>query len=85
MPIAKIHVLEGRYDERRLTKVSEAVQEALISILKIPADDFYQIIHVLPRNRFLHTPSFLGLKYSDDLILLELTFISGRPKETRLA
>ena len=85
MPVAKIHVLEGRYDERRLTKVSEAVQEALISILKIPADDFYQIIHVLPRNRFLHTSSFLGLKYSDDLILLEITFISGRPKETRLA
>jgi 4-oxalocrotonate tautomerase len=85
MPVAKIHVLEGRYDERRLTKVSEAVQEALISILKIPADDFYQIIHVLPHNRFLHTPSFLGLKYSDDLILLEITFISGRPKETRLA
>jgi hypothetical protein len=85
MPIAKIHVLEGRYDERRLTKVSEAVQQALISILKIPADDFYQIIHLLPRNRFLHTPSFLGLKYSDDLILLEITFISGRPKETRLA
>jgi hypothetical protein len=85
MPVAKIHVLEGRYDERRLTNVSEAVQAALISILKVPADDFYQIIHVLPRNRFLHTPSFLGLKYSDDLILLEITFISGRPKETRLA
>ena len=85
MPVAKIHVLEGRYDERRLTNVSKAVQEALISILNIPPDDFYQIIHVLPRNRFLHTPSFLGLKYSDDLILLELTFISGRPKETRLA
>ena len=85
MPVAKIHVLEGRYDERRLTKVSEAVQEALISILNIPADDFYQIIHVLPHNRFLHTPSFRALKYSDDLILLEITFISGRPKETRLA
>ena len=85
MPLAKIHVLEGRYDERRLGKVSKAVQEALISILKVPADDFFQIIHVLPRNRFLHTPSFLGLKYSDDFIVLELAFISGRAKETRLA
>ena len=37
------------------------------------------------QNRFPHTPSFLGLKYSDELVLLELTFISGRPKETRLA
>ena len=85
MPLAKIHVLEGRYDEHRLTNVSRAIKEALIEVLKIPPDDLFQIIHELPRNRFLHTPSFLGMKYSDDFILLELTFISGRPKETRLA
>jgi hypothetical protein len=85
MPLAKIHVLEGRYDERRLANVSKAVQDALMSILKIPPDDFFQIIHVLPRDRFLHTPSFVGMKYSDDFIVLEVAFISGRPKETRLA
>ena len=85
MPVAKIHVLEGRYDEARLRKVSSAVQNGLISALGIPPEDFFQIIHVLPRDRFLHTPSFLGLEYSDDLIILEITFISGRPKEKRLA
>ena len=84
MPLAKIYVLEGRYDEPRLSKVSGAVQDALISVLKIPPDDFFQIIHELPRNRFLHTRSFLGMNYSDDLILLEIAFIAGRPKETRL-
>lgn len=84
MPFARIHVLEGSYDERRLGHVSKAVQDALISVLKIPSDDFFQVIHVLPRNRFLHSPSFLGMRYSDDLILLEVAFISGRPKETRL-
>ena len=51
----------------------------------IPPEDFFQIIHVLPRGQFLHTPSFLGLNYSDDLIILEITFISGHPKEKRLA
>ena len=85
MPLAKIHVLEGRYDERRLGNISKAIQDALISILKIPPDDFFQIIHVLPRNHFLHTPSFLGMNYSDDFIVLEIAFITGRPKETRLA
>ena len=85
MPIVKIHALAGRYDERRLTNVSKAVQDALISILKIPSDDFFQIIHELPRNRFLHTPSFVGMQYSDDFMVLEVAFISGRPKETRLA
>src|SRR5262249_7409968 len=85
MPLAKIHVLEGRYDERRLGNISKAIQDALISILKIPPDDFFQIIHVLPRNHFLHTPSFLGMNYSDDFIVLEIAFITGRPKESRLA
>jgi len=85
MPIVKIHVLEGQYDEPRLSNVSKAVQDALMSVLKIPPDDFFQIIHELPPNRFLHTPSFVGMKYSDDFILLEVTFIFGRPKETRLA
>jgi len=85
MPLAKIHILEGQYDEPRLGKLSQAVQQALIGVLKIPPDDFFQIIHELPRRRFLHTPSFLGLKYSDDFIVLEIAFISGRPKETRLA
>jgi hypothetical protein len=33
---------------------------------------------------FLHTPSFVALNYWDDLIFFELTFISGRPEETRL-
>jgi hypothetical protein len=85
MPLAKVHVLEGQYDKARLGKMSEAIQNALIEVLGIPPDDFFQIHHVLPRNRYLHTPAFLGQKYSDDMILLELTFITGRPKETRLA
>src|SRR6267378_7848186 len=78
MPLAKIHILEGRYDEPRLGRLSQAVQESLIRVLKIPPDDFFQIIHELPRRRFLHTPSFLGLKYSDDFILLELAFSSAQ-------
>ena len=61
MPLAKIHVLEGRYDEARLARVSSAVQDGLVSTLGIPPDDFFRIIHVLPRSQFLHTPSFLGL------------------------
>jgi len=85
MPLAKIHMLEGQYDTARIDKVSSAVQNGLISALGIPPDDFFQIIHLLPRSQFRHTPSFVGLHYSDDLIILEIAFISGRAKEKRLA
>ena len=85
MPLAKIHVLESRYDEQRLSALSRSVQQALIAVLRIPPDDFFQIIYEVSRKRFLHTRSFVGMKYSDDFILLEVAFIAGRPKETRLA
>ena len=85
MPIAKIHVVEGRHDEGRIGKISGAIQAALMNTLHVPAEDFYQLIFQMPKNRFLHTPSFVGMHYSDDLIILDLTFIQGRSKETRLA
>jgi phenylpyruvate tautomerase PptA (4-oxalocrotonate tautomerase family) len=85
MPLAKIHVLEGRYDQNRMAKVSAAIQAALMNTLRVPPEDFYQLIFELPKNHFLHTPSFVGMHYTDDLIILDLTFIQGRPKETRLA
>src|SRR4029077_3950289 len=85
MPLAKIHVLEGQYDKTRLGKLSEAIQDALIEVLGVPTDDFFQIHHVLPRDRYRHTPAFLRQEYTDDMILLELTFITGERKETRLA
>src|SRR5271156_2283529 len=85
MPLAKIHVVEGGYDEARIAKVSGAIQAALMNTLRVPPEDFYQLIFEFPKKRFLHTPSFVGMHYTDDLIILELTFIEGRSKETRLA
>jgi Tautomerase enzyme len=81
VPLAKIHVREGRYDEARLAKLGNAIQDALEEVLGIPPEDYFRIFHVLAPNRFVHTPGFLGLTYSDDLILVEITFIAGRAKD----
>jgi hypothetical protein len=85
MPVARIHIQEGRYDTARRARLGDAIQGALEVVLKVPPDDYFRIFDILPADRFVHTPSFLGLHYSEDMILLELTFIGGRPKETRLA
>src|SRR6202011_1089932 len=85
MPLAKIHIVEGRYDEGRIAKVSGAIQAALMNTLRVQPEDFYHLIFEFPKKRFLHTPSFVGMHYADDLIILDLTFIEGRSKETRLA
>ena len=85
MPVAKFHVHHGQYDQQRLERLGNAVQGALEAVLKIPPEDYYRIFYELPPQHFVHTPAFLGLKYSKDFVLLELTFINGRPTDTRLA
>jgi len=85
MPLSKIHVLEGQYDSDRLDKVSTAIQSALMSTLGVPPEDFCQLIFEFPRACFRHTTSFVGMQYTDDLIILDVTLIEGRPPETRLA
>jgi hypothetical protein len=72
-PLAKIHMVEGR-DEVRIAKVSGAIQAALMNTLCVPPGDFYQLIFELPKKHFLHTPFFVGMHYTDDLIILDLTF-----------
>ena len=69
MPLAKIYVHEGRYDEPRLIKLGDAIQTALEETLGIPPEDYFRIYQVLPSNRYVHTPGFLGLTYTDDLIM----------------
>jgi hypothetical protein len=61
MPLAKIRIVEGRYDQAGIDKVSGAIQAALINTLRVPPDDFYQRIFELPKSRFLHTLSFVTL------------------------
>jgi hypothetical protein len=68
-----------------MVKQTSSFQAALMNTLRVPPVDFYQLIFELPKNRFLHTPSFVGMHYTDDLIILDVSFIQGRPKETRLA
>jgi phenylpyruvate tautomerase PptA (4-oxalocrotonate tautomerase family) len=60
MPLAKIHLVEGRYDEDRIAKVSGAVQAALMNTLRVPPEDFYQLIFEFPKKRFLHTRRAAG-------------------------
>jgi hypothetical protein len=85
MPVAKVHLTQGVYDQARIENISNAVQGALLQILKVTPDDLFQIIHELPKKRFVHTPSFVGMTYTDEFILLEVTFLQGRSKEIRLA
>jgi hypothetical protein len=43
MPLAKIHVHEGHYDETRLVKLGDAIQGALEDVLGVPPEDYFRV------------------------------------------
>src|SRR5437879_12411837 len=63
MPLAKIHVLEGQYDEARLGRVSSAVQNGLISALGIPPEASFRSFPAFPGVDYLTSRPFSGLAY----------------------
>jgi Tautomerase enzyme len=84
MPLVKIHVGADAYEQSRLEKISQAAHNALLEVLKVPQDDFFEVIYEMPKARFFHPPTFLGHTYSEEFIILEVTFGAGRPPETHV-
>jgi len=53
MPVAKIHVHEGVFDDSEIATIGTAVQAALEEVLSVPPEDYFRITHVLPKGQFV--------------------------------
>jgi phenylpyruvate tautomerase PptA (4-oxalocrotonate tautomerase family) len=58
--------------------ISNAIHEALVQKLGVPNEDFYQMINEYEPENFRHTSGYLGLESSDQLLILEITLLTGR-------
>ncbi len=84
MPLVKTHLLSGRsVDDKRA--IGDAVQAALVDVLGIPNEDLYQVFAEYSEANFRHTDGYLGLTYSDQLLMIEISFIEGRDDEIKKA
>jgi phenylpyruvate tautomerase PptA (4-oxalocrotonate tautomerase family) len=86
MPLTKVHLRKGASPEKRRA-IADAVQEALIANLGIPAQDRFLAITEYDADNFVHASSFdtYGLTYTSELLMLEISFIAGRSDEVKKA
>jgi phenylpyruvate tautomerase PptA (4-oxalocrotonate tautomerase family) len=84
MPLVKVNLLKGRNAEEK-TAIAAGIQEALVSVLKVPDADLYQIFNELEGDNFRHTDGYLGLEYTPRLLIIEVTFLFGRDDEVKKA
>ena len=68
MPLVRITLPKGKSPEFRKA-ISQGVQDALVETFNVPKDDLFQIItEGAPQAEIVHTPSYLGIAYTDDLV-----------------
>jgi phenylpyruvate tautomerase PptA (4-oxalocrotonate tautomerase family) len=77
MPLVKINLLKGRSAEEK-DAIASSIQSALVSTLEVPDADRYQLFNEYDAEDFRHTDGYLGLEYSDRLLIVEITFLEGR-------
>ena len=77
MPLVKVNLLKGRSAEEK-DSIAASIQAALVSALGVPDEDRYQLFNEYDGESLRHTSGYLGLTYTDQLLIVEITFLVGR-------
>ena len=84
MPLARISLRRGKPAEYR-QRIGQAVQRALIDTFDVPPDDRFQIVTEHDAEDLSYDRQFLGVRRSDDLVVIELTVSFGRTLDQKRA
>jgi 4-oxalocrotonate tautomerase len=84
MPLVRISLLAGK-PESYLQKVGDVVHRAMVETVNVPAQDRFQVITEHSKAQFIYDPSYLNIRRSDDLIIIQITLNQGRTTELKKA
>jgi phenylpyruvate tautomerase PptA (4-oxalocrotonate tautomerase family) len=77
MPLVRIDLVRGKSAEYRRT-LGEIVYKAMIDVINVPEGDKFQIITEHAPEELNVAASYLGNRYSSDVILIQITLNLGR-------
>jgi len=84
MPFVRIDLKKGKSVEYRRT-LGEIVYKAMIDLINVPVDDKFQVITEHEREDLRFAESYLGNRYSEDLVFIQITLNAGRSVELKKA
>ena len=84
MPLVQITLMEGKSEEYR-KRIGDVVHQAMVDTINCPPLDRFQVIHEISPSNYLFTPEYLGIIYSNNLIVIQITLNEGRTTELKQA
>jgi 4-oxalocrotonate tautomerase len=83
MPLARIDLSKDAPAER-VRVVSGAVYSAMIEIANVPVNDKFQVITRHSADEIIYPDEgYLGMTYSPDLIIIQVTWVGGRSTDVK--
>ena len=82
MPLVRIDIGAG-YRSGLGKEVGEIIYRAMREEINVPADDKFQIITSHPVNELIYPESYLGIKYSQGIVFIQITLNEGRTTELK--
>ena len=83
MPLVRIDLRKGK-DATFREEISRIVHEALVSV-GVPTDDRFQLISEHEPPNLLFDPTYLGIRRTEDLVMIQITWNEGRTLEQKKA
>lgn len=77
MPLVRIDLREGKSEEYKKA-IADGVHKALVEGTGAPVDDRFQIITEHPAGGIICDPNYLGIKRSDNIVMVQITLSAGR-------
>jgi 4-oxalocrotonate tautomerase len=84
MPLIRISLRAGQPPERRRA-IADAVHQALIETVDVPADDRFQIVTEHAADALIYDRNYLGVARSDDIVMIQIALRRGRPVAVKQA
>ena len=83
MPLARIDLSKDAPPER-VRVVSEAIYHAMVEVANVPLHDKFQVVtRHAPDEIIYPEEGYLGLNYTRDLIIIQVTWVSGRSVDVK--
>ena len=83
MPLVRIDLRKGK-DATYREEISRIVHEALVSV-GVPTDDRFQLISEHEPQNLVFDQTYLGIRRTEDLVMIQITWNEGRTLEQKKA
>jgi 4-oxalocrotonate tautomerase len=84
MPLVRIDLRRGKSPAYRKA-LADGAYRALRETFNVPEDDRFVVVSEHDADNFIHAESYLGIAYSDDLVIIQITVSDTRATKTKQA